>query len=496
MKRLAVLPSKSNFEGLRAGLSAGTVFVTVELLTRIAFGIKTVPELLQDRLVQLLPGPVFAFILTNLLYLGKPAFFASLLLLQVALGGLGGIITARWRRPLELSLLVWLASGLVLMPLANRGIFDRSAGFALVSLAAYLAYAATLYMLWNEKTAGEDPAQTRTAKVVRLVTRREFVGGAVFLAVGAYLARTVIGTLPKLPPKGLPSPITAVKDFYIVSKNISDPHVASETWNLRVDGMTNNALNLSYSDILAMPPMQFVRTMECISNEVGGYLISTGEFTGVRMSDVLAKAGVKAGAQVLHFTSVDGYTENMTLDKAMDPDTFLVYKLNGEPLPVKHGYPLRVLGAGTYGMKNPKWLTHIELAPSASEGFWEHQGWTNDSVIKTMSRIDEPDGDGPFAPMLTFQGIAFGGDRGISKVEISLDNGRSWNPAELQPPQGPLTWVFWRQPAQLDPGSYDVLVRATDGTSTVQTAQEADSFPDGASGYDHIQIQVTNNQKT
>ena len=234
-----------------------------------------------------------------------------------------------------------------------------------------------------------------------------------------------------------------------------------------------------------------MRTLECISNEVGGDLISTGWFTGVRMSEVLRRAGVRPGAAELHFTSADGYTENMALDKAMDAETFLVYRLGGEPLPQKHGYPLRVLGAGIYGMKNPKWLQRIEVAAQAPDGFWEQQGWTPDAVVKTMSRIDTPGAALPSAGPVEIAGIAFAGDRGIRQVEVSTDAGKSWRQAMTDPPLGPLTWVFWHFVANLAPGSHGLEVRATDGKGELQTDRATDTFPEGATGHHKVNVRIS-----
>ena len=180
----------------------------------------------------------------------------------------------------------------------------------------------------------------------------------------------------------------------------------------------------------------------------------------------------------------------MLLQKAMAASSLLAYRLNGDPLPRKHGYPLRVLGTGTYGMKNPKWLTHIEVAAAAPDGFWEKQGWDPDAPVQTMSRIDAP-GSRTVAPGdVLIQGIAFAGDRGVQGVEVSTDKGQTWRPAELQPALGPLTWVFWKQTASLSPGSYDVWVRATDAKGQPQNGSDTDSFPSGASGYHKVRVRV------
>jgi DMSO/TMAO reductase YedYZ molybdopterin-dependent catalytic subunit len=316
----------------------------------------------------------------------------------------------------------------------------------------------------------------------------------------AALARRAIGTLPSPPPApagaeaaggaAAGAAVTSPKDFYLVSKNLLDPELNASAWHLEVNGLVDHPLTLRYADVLALPAEDFYQTLECISNEVGGPLLSNGWWTGVRLSEVLRRAGVQAAARQLHFTSADGYSENMALERALLPTTFLVYKLDGQPLPAKHGYPLRVLSAGTYGMKNPKWLTRIEAVATALPGFWEQQGWNPDAPVQTMSRIDTPRAGTVSAGTVDIGGVAFAGDRGIGRVELSADGGQTWRETELLPPLGPLTWVFWRAAATLQPGTADLVVRATDGTGQLQIAQQTDTFPSGASGYHRLRLQV------
>jgi DMSO/TMAO reductase YedYZ molybdopterin-dependent catalytic subunit len=389
--------------------------------------------------------------------------------------------------------------GFIVLPVLGRGVFDGRFDVAWTSLTAFGAYAVVLVLLDPErqKRASTEPAGLPWSTGGR-ITRRELIGGGFFLLASAVLVRTAIGKLPSRPginPEGLPEPITPSKSFYIVSKNLFDPQLRAKDWRLKVDGLVETSLNLSYEDVTAMPSEEFVRTLECISNEVGGDLISTGQFTGVRLSEVLKRVKPRSEAQVLHFTSVDGYTENMSLEKALDPDTFLVYRLNGEPLPFKHGYPLRVLGAGTYGMKNPKWLNRIEVTNSAPDGFWERQGWNPDAIVQTMSRIDSPRRT-VAAGAVTVQGIAFAGDRGIQGVEVSRDDGRTWTPAALLPPLGPLTWVFWQHMATLPAGTYNLVVRAMDGSGNAQVERETSTYPEGATGYHRLRIQVSDRDVT
>ncbi|MGH2363719.1 MAG: molybdopterin-dependent oxidoreductase [Chloroflexota bacterium] len=472
-----------------------------ELTARLIAGVPTLPALIQDRLVQALPGPLFSLILDRLLYLGKPLFFGGLLLFQLLLGGLVGLIIARWHRPIEILAVLWVLTGAVVLPLAGRPAFAASAGFAVASLLAFaifgLVLEALLRPVWGRGQPSSDAARSDPG-----MARRQVLTGIVLFVTSAILARRTIGNLPTLPAlggssgseggpaPGLPAEISPPNDFYLVSKNIDDPQVKVDGWRLQVDGLVDRPLTLTYAEVLAMPAKDVTRTLECISNEVGGDLISNGQWTGVQLSEVFARAGVHEDAQVLHFTSVDGYTENMTIRKAMDANTLLVYKLDGQPLPNKHGFPLRVLGAGTYGMKNPKWLTRIELGAKASQGFWEQQGWNPDAAVQTMSRIDTPSVGSVPAGNVMFNGLAFAGDRGIQRVELSTDGGRTWQNAHLLPAAGPLTWTFWQSAAKLATGRYTVQVRATDGSGRLQTAQQADPFPAGATGYHTIQILV------
>lgn len=517
------------------GTAAGCVFVVVSLLARAADAVPTLPELAQDRLVLLLPGPLFSLLLDRFLYLGKPLLFASLLLAEVVAGGLVGLLIGRLGRAAPAALALWLATGLVALPLVGRGVFAESAEVAVVLLLGFAAYALGfgLFAGWPagnpgwlgppapaalgaEQPAAAEGSRPLSAAVARPDRRRLLAGG--LLGVGTIaLTRLAIGRLPSLPPRGggtvasaasggdasegsateafagLPPPITPPDRFYIVSKNLLDPDPSAKSWRLRVDGLVERPLILRYAEIVALPAANEPRTLECVSNDIGGDLISTGVWTAARLADVLQQAGVKPEAMAVKFTSADDYTASISLAQALDPTTLLAYKLDGAPLPHKHGYPLRVLGAGTYGMKNPKWLTRVELVPGEVPGFWQQQGWDERGVVQTMSQINAP-GDGARLSVgsITLSGIAFAGARGVARVELSTDGGATWNEAQLLPAQGPNTWTFWQhawQPAQ--PGGYTLVVRATDGTGAVQPSRRTDPFPAGATGYHRIRVQVT-----
>jgi DMSO/TMAO reductase YedYZ molybdopterin-dependent catalytic subunit len=337
------------------------------------------------------------------------------------------------------------------------------------------------------------------------VTRRQFISRAAGIGLaaagGTWIARWVqaaaaggVALAQDLfaRVKGLPPDITANEQFYVVSKNPPgfDPRIDAEKWTLEVTGKVGKPVRLTYDELRAMPSIEQVQTLECISNEVGGDLISNARWKGVRLRDLLSRAGGAGPTAVkVAFRCADGYSESVPLVDAMNATTVLVYQMNGEPLPAAHGYPLRLLIPGLYGMKNPKWITKIEVVDYDYQGYWEASGWTDEAVVKTMSKFDVTTKTSGGETELG--GVAFAGDRGIKDVEYSTDGGKTWQKASTKPPLGKFTWVLWAavwKPA--GPGSYVVQVRAADGNGVRQTSKPAPTLPDGASGYHTVRVQV------
>jgi hypothetical protein len=217
--------------------------------------------------------------------------------------------------------------------------------------------------------------------------------------------------------------------------------------------------------------------------------MSTATWTGLRLRDLLQRVAIQDAAKAIVFHSVDGYTETMAVTQALDPNTLLVYELDGQPISTKHGFPLRVLGTGTYGMKNPKWLNQIDAIATAESGFWEQQGWNPDAPGQTMARIDTPMDGEVVTGATDIGGVAFAADRGIQRVQVSTDGGNSWSDAELLPSLGPSTWALWQlawQPVGI--GSAALVVRALDGTAQLQSDRRAESYPNGSSGYHGVKV--------
>ena len=341
------------------------------------------------------------------------------------------------------------------------------------------------------------------------MSRREFIHRSVLVVTGAVagsaLARWVRGTAGQAVAlaqgvfervRGLPAEVTPTEEFYIVSKNPLgfDPVVNVDGWRLEVTGLVGRPLRLTYDQVRVFPVVERFHTLECISNEVGGDLISNARWKGVPLSRVLAEAGgVNPKAVRIAFRCADGYSESIPVADALHPDTLLAYEMNGARLPDKHGFPLRLLLPGRFGMKNPKWITRIEAVDQHVRGYWERAGWSDAAIVQTTSKFTTPRSGATVraGEEVALAGVAYAGDRGIREVQVSVDGGTTWQPAQLKPPLGKHTWVLWVMfwtPAQ--PGSYDLRVRARDETGAWQSGLETATLPNGATGYHRIRLRV------
>lgn len=292
--------------------------------------------------------------------------------------------------------------------------------------------------------------------------------------------------------------------FYRIDINAIVPVVDAAGWTLSVKGLVNNPLVINYDQIKGMNTIEQYATLSCISNKIGGDLVSTALWKGVRLRDILAKAQVKSEVKYIVFRCSDGYDVGIPIESGLMDGTILAYNMNNIPLPNEHGYPLRAIVPGFYGMMNPKWITEIELVDKTYEGFWQRKGWTNNMNSNIYSSIVTPGNQQIRArfPHLVndkftldktspISGVAYAGDRGISKIEISTDGGNTWKSAIIKEPLSKYTWVLWT--SAFTPkvnGEYKIIVRATDKTGKVQTSNFADPYPNGASGYNMINEKV------
>jgi len=308
------------------------------------------------------------------------------------------------------------------------------------------------------------------------------------------------GAAPSFPPdsslpvEGITPIVMPVEEFYRIDTALVIPRVDATTWSLAVTGMVDKEMRFTYDQLQAMPLFDQYVTIACVSNNVGGDLVGNALWTGVRLRDVLAMAGVQAGATQIVGRSVDDFTAGFPTEWAMDPsrEPMIALGMNGAPLPVAHGYPARLIIPGLYGyVSATKWLSEIELTTwEAFNGYWVPLGWSKEGPILTQSRIDVPRRDSTIpAGRATVAGVAWAPDRGIDAVEIAIDDG-DWMPAPLSKPLSDATWVQWMVDWNATAGKHRVSVRATDGTGTVQTADETSPAPDGARGHHTITVQV------
>jgi DMSO/TMAO reductase YedYZ molybdopterin-dependent catalytic subunit len=290
----------------------------------------------------------------------------------------------------------------------------------------------------------------------------------------------VQGTRPEL---------TSNEEFYRIDINTRPPEVDGAAWRLHVNGLVDNQLELTLDEIRTMPSQTQILTMQCISNPIGGDLTSSSRWTGVLFNDLLAQAGVQASAAGAYITSTDGFYEFVTMEDIQDERCLLVYEMNGETLPVEHGFPLRVYIPNRYGMKQPKWIENIELVAERIDGYWVDRGWDREAFVNTVSVVDTVVVDQNTNEALT-GGIAWASARSISKVEVQVDEG-DWQEAELiAPPLSSLNWVLWRYSWPYAEGRHSVAVRAYDGEGQLQEVERRPTQPSGATGVHSVAVNI------
>jgi DMSO/TMAO reductase YedYZ molybdopterin-dependent catalytic subunit len=265
---------------------------------------------------------------------------------------------------------------------------------------------------------------------------------------------------------------------------------------LEIAGLVKTPRDYRFEELKTLPAIEQETTLMCISNGLDAGLMSNAVWKGVPMRALLEPASPLEGAAKVRLHGVDNYTDTFPLKKAMDPTTLIAYQMNGQPLPDRHGFPARVVVPGYFGEKHVKWVTRIEVANADAIGFYEKQGWGPDFIVPTRSRIDVPDNeswikDSEAANGIIVHGVAFGGDRGISKVEMSFDDGKTWTGAKLDYPGTKLTWTLWSCDWRPETaGDYRLVVRATDGEGKPQEYDENRRFKSGVTGFHKIAVYV------
>ena len=506
----------SDLPGARAGLIAGAVgalLMTVVLIAlRLTLDAMVITELMADWFTRLLPAPVFDFFIEKLLFNAKRLLYVLVFLGQIGVGGLIGVAYAKYvedaarqeglvKRASYLALGVWAVLALALTPLLGGGFLGSNVADGPLTYSLALLFAVFVFAL----TTTQILALADRAGGMRYnAGRRDFLQKAgVFAAlavVGGIAVQTVLTNLSRLAPsvsrpKGrLSTPVTPNDEFYLVSKSAVVSNIDVGTWTLGVEGdRVGNPMQITYDELLAMPAIEEYVTLTCISNPIGGDLISNALWKGVPLKLILDEAKLAEGTERIAFYAHDGYFDSFPLDIARRDEVIVAYNMNGVPLPDGHGFPARIIVPGLYGMENVKWLDRIEPVDAGFRGYWQRRGWQDTAVIKTMSRFDIPT-DNARLPVTEVEvgGVAFAGTRGISRIEVSLDDGATWRDAEFEPALSDYAWVIWRVgwPSPM-PGRPTLMVRATDGSGTRQDEIRRANLPSGATGWHRIDIVLT-----
>lgn len=292
---------------------------------------------------------------------------------------------------------------------------------------------------------------------------------------------------------GLTPTITPNRDFYRIDTALVIPDVDPATWSMDITGMVDRPYSLTYDELLALPMTEQVVTLSCVSNTVGGSLVGTAVWQGVRLADVLDAAGVQPGADQLVGRSVEGFTVGFPTEAVYDGRTALVaVGMNGEPLPVRNGFPARLVVSGLYGyVSATKWLSELELTTwDGFDAYWVPRGWSKEGPVRTQSRIDVPNGRSLSGPgPVPIAGVAWAPNIGIEKVEVQVDD-EPWVTAELSEPLSADTWRQWQVMWDATPGLHRIRVRATDRTGATQPETPRPVAPDGATGWHTRRITV------
>ncbi|MFN8077633.1 MAG: molybdopterin-dependent oxidoreductase [Kineosporiaceae bacterium] len=519
------------------GMAAGLVALAGAQLLSLIVGATSAPlPAVADAAVDLMPD---AWREAGIGWFGrndKAALLVIALAVVLALCALAGVLAAR-SLPAGSVVVVALAC---VAGIAASTRPDASAGAAVPTLLGAIAGLVTLHGLTGMALAAHPGAPVRTLDpepasqpvaatdlevpddarpgparrgVLRAASLTAVAGGTVAVA-GALLARLRHASddsraavrLPDAvdaPPaasgeefdvRGLAPRITPNDDFYRIDTAFLVPRLTTAGWRLRVHGMVARELTLTWDDLLARDLVDREITMACVSNPVGGDLVGTARWRGALLAPLLREAGPTAGADMVLSTSDDGWTCSTPLADLLDGrDAMLAVGMNGEPLPLEHGFPVRMVVPGLYGfVSGTKWVTDLRVTRfDRDRAYWTDRGWSARGPIKTSSRIDVPaDGVEVPAGAVTLAGVAWAPHRGVAGVEVQVDEG-SWTAASLGADGGPDVWRQWRASWNATPGKHRLRVRATDGQGRLQVEARQGAVPDGATGWHEVYVTVT-----
>jgi DMSO/TMAO reductase YedYZ molybdopterin-dependent catalytic subunit len=464
--------------------------------------------------IDLTPPPVKNFAISTFGSHDKPVLIAGILVVLAVFAALAGVAAMRRLGYGLGGLALFAAIGVD----AAQTRPDAHSLDALPTVAGALAAAMVMFLLVRAAQARQAP--DRSALPAVDPARRQFlatgsvavgVAGIATLAGGALGSRTTASnarSLVRLPPPAHPAPplpagsdlrlpglspfITPNSKFYRVDTALIVPAVAPRSWRLRIHGMVEREITLTYADLLRLPLTETYVTLTCVSNPVAGPYIGNARWLGASLASLLRAARVRSGAQQLLCTSTDGFTSGTPVQAVLDGrDALLAVAMNGAPLPLAHGFPVRMVVPGLYGyVSATKWVTDIKVTTWADRAYWIQRGWSQQAPIKTESRIDVPGQGGTVrAGTASVAGVAWAQHRGVEAVEVRVDRG-PWQRARLAAVPGIDTWRQWAWDWHPAPGHHLIEARATDASGYTQTAQFAPPEPNGATGYPAISVSV------
>ena len=502
---------------LAGAIAAGVALGVIELAAGWFPDVPSFVVAIGDAVIDWSPGWFVRFGVENLQANDKPGLLLGIVVVSLLIGVNLGLLA---RRRFGAAAAGFAVFGLLGVAAADRLPLTSMAWSLLAAIVGVAAGVGTLRLLLTVAT--DAPPGSARANVDDALGRRSFLvaagGFTVLAAVTAVVGRRLLDTVataadrlgialprPTTPAPPVPAgaalavdgitPLVSPNDgFYRIDIELSVPHYGAQDWKLRVTGDVDAPYELTYAELLGMPMVEEYVTLACVSNEVGGPLVGNALWLGVPLADVLARAGPHAGADQIVGRSIDGFTTGMPTATALDGRTALIaVGMNGEPLPDAHGFPMRLVVAGLYGyVSATKWLTELQLTQfSAFDPYWVELGWDAMAPVLVESRIDVPgNGRKVSAGRQVVAGVAWAPVAGISRVEVQIDDG-AWADATLADAISPATWRQWTLPWDAVAGRHVVRVRATDGAGTVQTADQREPFPNAATGYHQIAVNVT-----